>query len=156
MQQSSEQGEGGCEHPWKDLQPQRPWLPGVRPHIPIVWGSQSSSFRPLQQYPVSASYHNGESWEEAKPCLCPKQRMCSLSWDSNLRQSWACGEFGQETQDGFLFYFLLAFESHSKIVVFNLITILKLVFIWESRKEENKMCRFLLWSQMTNENGLKF
>lgn len=34
----------------------------------------------------------------------PQAGMCSLSWDSNPRQSWACGELGQEAQEGFLFF----------------------------------------------------
>ena len=52
-----------------------------------------------------------------------------LSWDSNPRQSWACEELGEETQEGFLFSFLLAFESHSKTVVLYLIRVLKLLRI---------------------------
>lgn len=129
-------GKDTCQCPWKKLQLQRPWLLWVRPSLPTAWGSQSSPFLPPPQWLASASHHNEEGWEEAKPHLCPSQGMCSLSWDSKLRQSWACGELGEKTREGFLLSFILAFVSHSKNVIFYLIRVLKLAHIWESRKQE--------------------
>lgn len=98
---------------------------GEATHTPLH-GVPSPPHSPLQRWRLSASHYNEEGWEEAKPCLCPRQGMCSLSWDSNPRQSRACQGLGEKTQGGFLFSFLLAFESHSKTVVCYLIRGLKL------------------------------
>lgn len=102
-----------------------------------------SPLRGVPGPPHSSHCHSGGAQPAITMRRAGKKPATSLPRAGNVltqlglkpKQSWACGELGDQTQEGLLFSFLLAFENHSKNVVFYLIRVLKLVRIWENRKE---------------------